>query len=597
MLPPILSAMVTRLLALLQRYPAVAAFVLFAVVGLSIDRDTPVTDDARFYVPAAASYGNWLVRAITLDGDALSRSGIDRAFAVNHEHPPVAKYVMALGWLLLHRWSGWTDEVTACRAGITLLWALMCALVFAAVSRVRGTNAGAFAAGALVLMPRVLFHGQVETLDLPVAALLLASSWALWRSLETRRWLHAGLTVLLFALALGCKLNAPFFLLAALAYGLIVWPPRLSWGGLISSPIPLVLVGLVVISPLVTWLSWPWLWFDTWARLQSYIHFHIQHYGILFYYGGKLYGDEVAPWHAAWVMTALTVSVPILLMAVIGTYQPLAAVIRQIGGLWRSTSAASDGPTDNADGSDAARFAQDDEDTAERSDGRASLLADADPSTRLGLLALLQALVQLIAVSLPGVPAYGGVKLFLPAFPFIAILAGLGFSLLWREIFALALSERWRFSLAAATFSVLLLPGLIGVVAYHGTWLSYYNELGGGLRGAAACGFERQYYDLGYPELPRTLNALLADGGSVAFLPNPKEYGPYMSRWQRDHRLLRSIRRAPPERADLLVLTHERRWQQYPDLQARFRNYRLVAQRRVADVPLYSIYDLRMPLH
>jgi hypothetical protein len=79
----------------------------------------------------------------------------------------------------------------------------------------------------------------------------------------------------------------------------------------------------------------------------------------------------------------------------------------------------------------------------------------------------------------------------------------------------------------------------------------------------------------------------------VAVLPNPKEYAPYWTRWHAAGTLARNIRRAPVERADLLVLTHERRWRQYPELQARFRSHRVAAQRTVAGVPLYTIFDLR----
>ena len=48
---------------------------------------------------------------------------------------------------------------------------------------------------------------------------------------------------------------------------------------------------------------------------------------------------------------------------------------------------------------------------------------------------------------------------------------------------------------------ILLAPGVIGTLTHRGAWLSYYNELAGGLRGATANGYERQYYDLAYPAL------------------------------------------------------------------------------------------------
>jgi len=546
-------------IALIRRFPTVTAFVVLATLGLSIDRDVAWTDDARFYVPAAAAYGDWLARAATFDGEAWSRTGIELAFRNNREHPPVGKYVMAAGWLLFHRWTGLASEVRACRVGVILLWAWMCALVFRRVRRARGMVSGVFAAAALALMPRVLFHGQVETLDLPVAAFLVATFDALLHWIEQRTWQSAVVTVVFFALALGTKLNAPFFLAGCFVFWLVIWPPRVQREGLRLAPVPVVLLGMVVVSPLLVWLMWPWLWFDTMARLQGYLQFHLQHYGIFYYFRGALYGEQVAPWYAPWLMTALTVPLPVLVLALLGSWPPVRALVGHVRSAWRGDQTS---PLE-----DSARL--------------------------LGFFALLQVLVQLIAVSLPGVPVYGGIKLFLPAFPFLAILAGLGFARVLREIESLAVTDRTRWLVAVAVTSVVLLPGVLGVAAYHGSWLSYYNGLAGGLRGAVASGHERQYYDLAYPELPRTLNALLPRGGSVAVLPNPKEYAPYWARWQREETLASAIRRAPPERADLLVLTHERRWRQYAELQARYRAHRVAAQRTVAGVPLYTIFDLR----
>ena len=46
-----------RLVPWMKRVPLLWAFVGFAVLGFLTECDAPVNDDARFYVPAAASYG------------------------------------------------------------------------------------------------------------------------------------------------------------------------------------------------------------------------------------------------------------------------------------------------------------------------------------------------------------------------------------------------------------------------------------------------------------------------------------------------------------------------------------------------------------
>ena len=41
-----------------------------------------------------------------------------------------------------------------------------------------------FATAAVATLPRLLYHGHAETLDVPVTALVLVSAVALWRCLE-----------------------------------------------------------------------------------------------------------------------------------------------------------------------------------------------------------------------------------------------------------------------------------------------------------------------------------------------------------------------------------------------------------------------------
>lgn len=553
-----------RLRRLAEGHPVLAAWLVFFSLGAILAGPQPWTDDARFYVPAAAAYGTWLEQAalgaVTLDASAFSRGRLDAAFGVNREHPPVAKYVMSLGWLAFHRWTGLLDEVAACRVGIAALWAWACALVWRMV-RARLSRAAAFvAAVGLATMPRFLFHGHVETLDLAVAAFLVATFDALLRYLETPSWRTGALTVLYFALALGAKLNAPFFAGAALLFVVLADPPRRRDTELVLAPLPLALVGMLAVSPLLTVAAWPWLWFDTLARLNAYALFHLQHYGILFYFRGTLYGDTPAPWSAPWLMTALTVPLPLFVLGVWGAALAARA-------LWRRTS------------SRLPRFAD-----AE---------ALREPAARMGALALMQALAQLVAVSLPGVPVYGGVKLFLPAFPFLAILAGWAFAQIERELGREALAPARRAALVWGTAALVLLPGLLGAAAYRGALLSYYNELAGGLRGATRAGFERQYYDLAYAEIGEALARHLPQGGAVAVLPNPKEYGPHFQRWRAMGLLDRRVRLTSPEEADVLLLTHERRWREYPALAARYRVHPRLETFAVAGVPLFTLYDLR----
>lgn len=498
----------------MKRFVRFGVFVGLVLTGVLLEPSQPPTDDMRFYVPAAQSYAGWLTRAWS--PSAWSRAAIDQAFAPNHEHPPVAKYVMGAGWLVFHAWTGWLSPLAACRLPILMLWAWTCMLIFAWTRATAGNLAGAAAAACFVLLPRVLFDAHAETLDFTVTAFVTASGWSFLAALDRPQSRTLAKTLALHALALGSKLNAPFAIAGEVVYWLLRDRPKREGLDVRLAPIPAALLVVVLAAPIAAGALWPWLWFDTAARLSAYVQFHLNHYNILFYFAGTLYDDQPAPWYAPLTMLMITTPLVTLTLALVG-------------------------------------------------------IVKAEPSP-LKRFAVVQMVCQLAAVCLPGTPKYGGVKLFLPVFPFLAMLAGLGFERVARE-----LTRPWaRHALLAAS----LAPALAGVLAYRGYWLSYYNELIGGVRGATRAGFERQYYDLGYPAMRDALQA--AGGPGVAVLPNPKEYGDYLRGW--------GLVPRPLGEAQLLVLTHERRWPDYPEVQARYRGRGRLSTVSIGGVPLFSVY-------
>lgn len=549
----------------------------------------PLTDDARFYLPAAQSYARWLERAALgpFSGDlgAYSRAALDAAFAVNNEHPPVAKYALGLSWLVAARWLGHPDEACAARLGVMALSALTAALVFGFTRRHWGLAAALAAWLALLAMPRFFFHAHAETLDAPMACLGLATIVAYERSLRAARW--AWVAALCFGLALGTKLNAPFILLGLVAH--LLWWQRgtLAWRGswLRAPAVPLALPLLLVIGPLVFVALWPWLWFDTLGRLQAYARFHLNHYGILFYYFGTLYGERHAPWTAPWVMLALTTPLSLLAAALLA---PLLAISN----------------------------------TAKRLvTGRAQprpLTPPEQATTAPLALIVFQLLAAVGAVSFSPAPVYGGVKLFLIALPLLAILVGAGVGALLPALVpasppgpdatprpqgtpgaaASAAASgglrptpgQRRALLALALILALLAAPAADLVRYRGYWLSYYNELAGGLRGATAAGLERQYYDLAYPALAACLEQQRGSPRRVAFAPNPKEYGPHLEQWLRRGQLGAPWRLVEPAAAELLVLTQERRWANFSALEIEARRRPELCRVELLDVPLATVH-------
>lgn len=195
----------------------------------------------------------------------------------------------------------------------------------------------------------------------------------------------------------------------------------------------------LLVPPALFFTLWPWLWAHPVSRAWTFLSFHLHHYGIPVYYLGRI--REQAPWHYPFVLTAVTTPVPVLLLATAG-----AGAIA-----WR-------------------------------------------PS-RDGWLILLLALLPLGFNSFPWTPKYDGVRLFLPAFPFIALLAGFGV----KE--ALERFPARRGAVLAACALALGLTAWRGIPRYHPYEASYYNALVGGLKGATQAGFETSYWGEAYQDL------------------------------------------------------------------------------------------------
>jgi hypothetical protein len=173
---------------------------------------------------------------------------------------------------------------------------------------------------------------------------------------------------------------------------------------------------------------------------------HAKHTFIEVYYFGKSYKDPPAPWHYPFVMTAITV--------------PISMLIALGAGI-----------------------------------GRAFYEVDKKP---LGMLLLLSALVPMIVLALPFSPVYDGVRLFMPAFPFLACLAGIGFALLLRAVLRLvpAVGKKAALRLGAPIVLglVFAVPPAIRLAQVHPYYLSYYNALIGGISGAHRAGMEPTYW-------------------------------------------------------------------------------------------------------
>jgi 4-amino-4-deoxy-L-arabinose transferase-like glycosyltransferase len=399
------------------------------------------TYDEPIYISLGTRMADWTVSLLSGDfSSALDQKTIDRAWYHQKDmQPPLAQLLFGLSQRLLG----------LPRLPGAFFFAAIAAALYLFGSRHFGRTAGLFASLSFLSLPRLFAHAHYAALDTAAAALVLLAALAVWKLFETGRWSWTLAAGLLFGLALLTKLTAITLLLPLFIYLLLFSRARLAG----------FLIACLGLSPLVFLLGWPWLWHDTWARLASYLSFHLHHYPVAIYYLGRTH--LYAPWHYPLVITAITTPTSLLALMLLG--------------LWRGLRR----------------------------------------HFRPALFVLLCGGSFLLASSLPTSPKYNGIRLFLPAFPFLCLLAGIGFSWLSRLLFAwasrrpsLSRASALKLEIAALLAALLLLAPLRSLIGYHPYQLAYYNALVGGPQGALARGFETIYW--GGPFFDPALQRLFA---------------------------------------------------------------------------------------
>jgi len=467
---------------------AFALAITMLVALLSTEADIGYARDEGFYFQASGFYRGWFELLVEHPALALSSQGVERFWSVNHEHPALIKSLMAAsGWLLHDRWALLPRLGTAERLPGMLLGSLSVAVVYLWGRRRYGRLGAAVAAVMLATMPRYFFHSHLACFDVPVASLWLVSlltwSWALRRG---GLWRALGFC-LMFGLLLDTKHNAwllpPLLLvhwLAVTAWGLT---SRGSWRGT-RWPLPWVLA--LWLSPLVLVALWPWLWFDTGARLQEWWRFHAEHVYYNMEFLGRTWWKPPMPRAYAWVMTAATVPAVTLLAAVLGLSVWARRLPRPLP--WSQTWRALWAPRALVSwGSDGVSTSP----SAGVTSARDALAFD-------GALWVIALVGSYAPWFLARTPIFGGTKHWLPAYPILALLAGLGVSVVARELGVWMARRRWpsasRWAGQAGLALCVLAAPIVMTAHVHPNGLSTYTPLVGGTPGAATLGLNRTFW-------------------------------------------------------------------------------------------------------
>ena len=505
---------------------------------LATARSLGFSRDEGFYFTAAYDYKRWFTLLADAPTKAIERAAIDPIWQNNHEHPALMKSLFALSHTLLHdRLKIFEDDSTAFRFPGMLMMGLALFVTYLFAARAYSRRAGVIAAITLGLMPRVFYHAHLACFDVPIMAMWTTCIYVYWRSEKEGGLNWALLAGIVYGLTLETKHNAWMLPAVFLPHALVVHGRAISRHAAKSSriPIPTSLVAMAVIGPAIFLLLWPWLWNDTLPRIQEYVNFHVHHdyYNIEFL--GQTYFGPPSPRSYMPVMIAATVPSISLVLFAIGAFDRARVLFARLawwlGQAW----------------------------------GRALPWPKAAPErdrVQTELLIFLAIAVALGPFVLPRTPIFGGTKHWITAYPFLAILAGRGFDLVWTRV-ALLLEKRLGDRLDATkrmAAQVVVVACCFGgafatTVHSHPFGLSAYVPVVGGTAGGADLGLNRQFWGFTTESLAPWLAANSKPGETLYFMDTA------WPSWQRliaEKRIPETLRGvSSPAEAELSIVHHE----------------------------------------
>lgn len=454
----------------------VAVIILTFLVLIGSSLSLPMVWDEGNAIRRSDQILKWFDNGPTFSRDALQQGW---PYTTQVEgHPAFYGLVIAAGRTVS---APFLAPLTAARFGPICLFALAVGAVFWRVRRgvysVNGLIAAIGSVVAILLLPRLFAHAHFASFDGPLTACWFLA-WALFDASKfdtgkldadkesCRKRLAKNI---LFGIALGmtlsCKATGWIAPIPLIVWTLCYWDRRAMT--CLAIGLPVALLTFYILNPAL-WLS-PIDGFLTFLQLN----FHRDELGLNLstQFLGQLYNlDHPLPWYNTLFWVAVTVPVPLLILLVV----ELIAIIRH-------------------------------------------------PSVaRFEILVAMNAAILLMVRALPGVPVHDGIRLFLPAFGFIAILIGFGAARLWQRFGKLGPICVMTFYLAAGSSLVWFAP--------H--WLSYYNLLIGGPSGAAAVGMEPTYYwDSLDDETLAWINANTEPGEKVLFVDAPSTNLALLRQW------------------------------------------------------------------
>lgn len=461
---------------------AVGTFVVVAFTAQTLG----FTRDEGYYFKAGELYANWFRQLASAPLTALSSSGINEHLGYNPEHPFVMKGLFAVSRAVLTAFGVDVGGATAMRLPAWIVAGVGAGAIFLLGRQLQLSRATSLLATTMYLSaPHVFWHMHLACFDAPVATahVVLVLCW-----LRCRRTLWGAVVVgAVFGVAAGVKHNAlPIPALLVVHWLFEQWMQPRASSSSSSLRLPLVFVSLAVVGPLVYVLCWPWLWPDVVGRFGAYLGFHLrhEHYPILYF--GELLTAPPFPWTFPVVMWAVTLPLPLVVTGTMGVGAAVIEVVRAVALRVRGQGLSSSITT----------------------------VPLGEHTASSAVLLLVNIALPVFLIALPSSPIFGGTKHWMNALPFVCLLAA--------RIVAEG-AARVTTTTRAATFVVLgvgalvVLPGMLRTAQSWPYGLSSYNEVVGGIRGAANIGFQRTFWGYETREVLALINERTPPNARIHF--------------------------------------------------------------------------------
>jgi hypothetical protein len=326
--------------------------------------------------------------------------------------------------------SGFLEPLTAARLGPITLFSVACAGVAVRLRNTYGTAAAIVTPIALLTFPRVFSEAHFATQDGQLTAWWLLL-WVM-QSAPASGW---GATI-----ALGVMLG---FTTATKFTGWLAWvPTAMSQVVQRNTAAVLRLLVIVPIALLIFYIVNPPLWYEPMEGLKDHFHRSLDRANTLNIstrFLGRTYNvTNPLPWYNTLVWLLFVTPLPTLALGVVGLWHCLAR------------------------------------------------------PTAFSVTLMLHWMTLMVVRALPGAPPHDGIRLFLPAFGFWCVFAGIGAQRVF-DVTAAFRAVSWRVALRAVVAGAFV-ASAVNLARYYPQTLSHYSLIAGGLRGAADKGMEPAYW-------------------------------------------------------------------------------------------------------